>query len=46
MSWESHSSWRNCLGLPDAGAFGRVDKDMVDGEEVAQEDPELMDEDV
>jgi nuclear GTP-binding protein len=33
------------FGAADAGAFGRVDEDMVDGEEAAQEDPELMDED-
>ena len=33
------------FGAADAGAFGRADEDMVGGEEVAQEDPELMNED-
>jgi len=33
------------FGAADAGAFGDADEDMVDGEEVAQEDPGLMDED-
>jgi len=33
------------FGAADAGAFGGADEDMADGEGIAQEDPELMDED-
>jgi nuclear GTP-binding protein len=33
------------FGAADAGAFGRADEEMVDAEEGAQEEPELMDED-
>lgn len=33
------------FGAADVGAFGGVDEEMVDGEEGAQEEPDLMDED-
>ena len=33
------------FGGADAGAFGGADEEMVDGQDGAQEEPDLMDED-